>query len=531
MTVTASAPRVAIYARYSSDNQRDASIADQLRICREFAARQGWTVVQEFADHAISGSTLILRPGVQALLRDALDRQFEIVLSEALDRLSRDLADTAGLFKRFTFAGIRVVTISEGDVTRLHIGLKGLMNESYLDDLTLKTRRGMRGRIEGGKSAGGLSYGYRLVPGQLGDREIDSGEATTVRRIFSLFAAGQSPKAICKLLNGERVPGPHGAAWSPSTIYGNGKRGTGLLNNELYVGRMVWNRLRYVKDPDTGKRVSRLNPEADWITKAVPFFRIIDDGLWQTVKARQAATTKAQSAGIDRARRPKYLLSGLTKCAECGGGFTLSSRDRLRCFNASNRGTCSNTRAILRSEVEARVLHAIQARLFEPGQFERFCEEFMARVEERRREHLASLTGKRRELDRVKREIQKVIEAIKAGFALGELKIEWDALQVRKDELTAALGTTAVPEEPALHPHMAAIFRQKVISLAEGLQDESKHSTAREALRQILERIEIPAGDELLKVVGNLGAMLDAVAERFPGRRVAVANAGCGGGI
>jgi len=86
---------VAIYARYSSDNQRDASIADQLRICREFAARQGWTVVQEFTDHAISGATL-LRSGIQALMRDALNGRFDVVLAEALDRFSRDQEDTAG---------------------------------------------------------------------------------------------------------------------------------------------------------------------------------------------------------------------------------------------------------------------------------------------------------------------------------------------------------------------------------------------------------------------------------------------------
>ena len=81
--------KVAIYARYSSDNQRDASIADQLRICREFAARQGWTVVQEFTDHAVSGATL-LRSGFQALMRDALNRRFDVVLAESLDRFSRD---------------------------------------------------------------------------------------------------------------------------------------------------------------------------------------------------------------------------------------------------------------------------------------------------------------------------------------------------------------------------------------------------------------------------------------------------------
>jgi DNA invertase Pin-like site-specific DNA recombinase len=85
--------KAAIYARYSSDNQCDASIADQLRICREYASRQDWTVVQEFRDHAISGATL-LRSGFQALMRDALNRRFDVVLAESLDRFSRDQEDT-----------------------------------------------------------------------------------------------------------------------------------------------------------------------------------------------------------------------------------------------------------------------------------------------------------------------------------------------------------------------------------------------------------------------------------------------------
>jgi site-specific DNA recombinase len=129
--------KVAIYARYSSDNQRDASIADQLRICREFAARQGWTVAQEFTDHAISGATL-LRSGFQALMRDALNRRFDIVLAESLDRFSRDQEETAGLFKRLTFAGVNIVTLAEGDITHLHIGFKGTMNALFLKDLADK---------------------------------------------------------------------------------------------------------------------------------------------------------------------------------------------------------------------------------------------------------------------------------------------------------------------------------------------------------------------------------------------------------
>src|SRR5262245_33573930 len=273
-------------------------------------------------------------------MRDALNRRFDVVLAESLDRFSRDQEDTAGLFKRLTFAGVNIVTIAEGDITHLHIGFKGTMNALFLKDLAEKTHRGLRGRVEDGKSAGGLCYGYRVVKTlnagtvTTGEREIDPEQAAVVERIFRDFVAGVSPEAIVKLLNREGIPGPFRGSWSPSTIHGNAKRGTGILNNELYVGRMVWNRLRYVKNPDTGKRVSRLNPPNEWIAKSVPALRIISDEVWEAAKNRQRATRRAvaESGNIGRARRPQYLFSGLTKCGVCGSGFIMAGTNRLWCF-------------------------------------------------------------------------------------------------------------------------------------------------------------------------------------------------------
>jgi hypothetical protein len=118
--------RVALYARYSTDNQRDASIADQFRVCRVFAEKQGWHVVQEYSDHAVSGASL-LRTGVQTLIADALAGRFQLVLAETMDRLSRDQEDIAGLYKRMAYADVKIVTLSEGEVTHLHVGLKGTM--------------------------------------------------------------------------------------------------------------------------------------------------------------------------------------------------------------------------------------------------------------------------------------------------------------------------------------------------------------------------------------------------------------------
>src|SRR6266571_570576 len=328
--------RVALYARYSSDQQRAASIADQQRTCREFAVRQGWDVVADYTDAAMSGASL-MRPGFQSLMHAALAGTFEVVLAESLDRFSRDQEDTAGLFKRLTFAGVRIVTLSEGDIGHLHVGFKGTMNALYLNDLAEKTHRGLRGRVEVGRSGGGLSYGYRVVrvlEGQpRGDREVHAEEAAIVQRVFRSFVAGVSPKAIGKTLNAEGIPGPMGVAWSPSTIHGHAGRGTGILNNELYVGRLVWNRQHYVKDPDTGKRLARPNPPEAWIIVDVPHLRIVDDPLWQAAKARQESTRYTMNAVIVRARRPKFLFSGLTRCESCGGGFVLSSHDLLTCFN------------------------------------------------------------------------------------------------------------------------------------------------------------------------------------------------------
>ena len=460
--------KVAIYARYSSDNQRDASIADQLRVCHDFAARQGWTVVHEFTDHAVSGAAL-LRSGFQTLMRDALNGRFDVVLAEALDRFSRDQEDTAGLFKRLTFAGVNIVTLAEGDITHLHVGLKGTMNALFLKDLADRTRRGLRGRVELGKSGGGLCYGYKVMRAThdgaaTGDREIVPAEAEVIRRIFRDYSAGMSPKALAKRLNAEGCPGPGGAPLNPSTIHGNPGRGTGILNNELYVGRLVWNRLRYVKDPDTGKRVSRLNAPSERVTTAVPDLRIVDGELWNEVKARQTEMRRVASSGdpkrFNQARRPKYLFSGLTKCAECGGGYVMYWRDRLACFGARLRATCTNRLTISRQEVEERVLVALREKLMRRDLFEDFCREYVRELNRLRMEHRAGLSSARTELATVEREIRKLVQAIKDGVLALSIKDELLCLETRRAELQSRLNAPEMPE--LLHPRMSDVYREKV---------------------------------------------------------------------
>ncbi len=497
-----------------------------MRVCRAFAERQGWTVTEEYADHAVSGATL-LRAGFQSLMREALNRRFDVVLAESLDRFSRDQEDTAGLFKRLTFAGVNIVTLAEGDITHLHIGFKGTMNALFLKDLTEKTHRGLRGRIEDGKSAGGLCYGYRVVKtlsgGNVttGEREIEPAQAQVVERIFREFITGVSPKQIAKNLNREGVPGPFGGPWSPSTIYGNARRGTGILNNELYIGRLVWNRLRYVKNPDTGKRVSRLNPSSEWMSKDVPQLRILADDLWTAAKARQKQTRHAMTSvrRIGVAKRPQYLFSGLTKCGICGAGFIMSSKNRLGCFGARDQGRCANHLTIRREEVEARVLRALQEKLLRQDLFEEFCDEFTREMNRLRMEHRASLSAAEREIERIEVRRKKLIEMVMDGVAPSEVKDEINANAVRREDLKARLAAADAPP-PLLHPEMAELYRQKVTALAQALEHPETRTEASEALRGLIDAIVLtPDQDELrIELKGNLAAMLRAAtnAKRSP---------------
>src|ERR1700731_892001 len=125
-----------------------------VRQCREHAAREGWTIVDCYSDRAISGASLI-RPGIQKLLTDVQAGRFDIVLSEALDRISRDQEDVAAVFKRLRFAGVSIVTLSEGEISELHVGLKGTMNALFLKDLAMTTIAASEAASRPARSAAG----------------------------------------------------------------------------------------------------------------------------------------------------------------------------------------------------------------------------------------------------------------------------------------------------------------------------------------------------------------------------------------
>ncbi|TNC82824.1 MAG: resolvase [Oleiphilus sp.] len=516
--------RISIYARYSSDLQSDASIEDQIRLCSERADSENWKVVNCYTDAGISGASL-MRPGIQSLLSAAMNGEFDILLAEALDRLSRDQEDIAGIFKRMEFAGVKIITLSEGEISSLHIGLKGTMNAMFLKDLADKTRRGLRGRVENGKSGGGLAFGYQVVKqfnaqGEAirGDRTIDEDQAEIVRRIFHEYAhENRSPKAIASGLNEDGIPCPSGKAWGQSTINGNRKRGTGILNNHLYIGELIWNRQRFIKDPATGRRVPRFNAESEWIRQSVPDLRIVPQPLWEAAKARQKELDK-RSGNLGSRKRPQYLLSGLLVCGNCGGGFSKINSERYGCSSARNKGesVCTNKKTIKRDLLEGKVLNALQSHLMRDELVQVFCEEYARHMNALRAAQNAALASRKTEAAKLAKEKENIIQAIKDGFPASMVKDELERVAKRQDELAALMDSQDEEPRPLIHSTMSRRYRSEISALTSALTNGGA-AEAREEVRGLIEKIVLTPkdGEDQLSIDlhGDLAGILRIAAE------------------
>ena len=442
--------RCAIYARYSSDLQRESSIEDQIRRCREHAFGRGWFVVEGFviADRAISAASVAGRDGLQRLVKAAksMDRPFDCLLVDDTSRLARDLSDALRTLKTLEFYGVTVVSVSQGidssqGNARPLLAMHGIMDEQYLVDLAKKVHRGQEGRALNGFTTGGRVYGYNNVPIEDPNRiakygrpavlgvklEVNAKQAAVVLRIFKMYAEGHGLRAIAVLLNEEQVPGPNGL-WSRYTIHE-------MLRNERYRGVNVWGRTQKARNPETGRKVSRTTSPSQWRRVDVPEWRIIPEALWLTVEERR----KESEANFHRnggtsynGRGRAYLFSGSLLCGNCGGSMVVCAGGGRRgyvkygCHRHKHNGTCDNKLMIRRDRLEEQLLDAIQQRILSPKILDSAinrCEEEVRRrlVEMTRQGAVVSVESLQKDLEERKRRRAKLIEAIETAGDIASL--------------------------------------------------------------------------------------------------------------
>ena len=248
--------------------------------------------------------------------------------------------------------------------------------------------------------------------------------------------------------------------------------------------------------------------------------RILDDHLWNAVKARQGEMrTERDESGIadvrkmNHRRRPKYLFSGLTRCACCGGGYSAISTALIGCSTARNKGTCDNRTNIRRDELETRVLNALRTRLVDPELFAHFCEAFTREMNRLRMDGRAGIAAAEAEAEMAKidRELDTLLNLILKGGAADAINSKMVLLEHRKKELALFLAEAEEPP-PLLHPLMALQYRKRVQQLYEALQDEEeeKRVEAADILRSLVDKIVLTPVDGKVEidVQGDLAGIL-----------------------
>ncbi len=524
------------------------SIETQLMMCRREVMREGWQEVLCFTDAAESAATMH-RPGMKALLAAVAAGRVDIVYADAMDRLSRSQADIATLFDLLRFRGILLATRKEGVVTPLHIGMIGTINAEQLSATSDKTRDALVRRHAMGKNLGGSAYGdeKRIEHDGNGERirglqQIVPNEATVVVRIFEDYAAGLSPIAITRRLNADSVPSPRSgkasrhplgtaAAWTPNTLTGNAARGTGILNNPLYVGRWPYGKQTYCKNPETGKRHAFVNPEdkrSDDVES--PALGIVPVELWDRVKSRQATLahsakprTKMASLPFFVQQRPRYLLTGKMTCGSCGASYAKSGKTWFGCQGAAKKGPtwCDNRLTIRQDELDTRVMAGLSSEMLRNDVVATFLEEYEAETRgltaetfDARPEREAELANLDHQLGYAKAAILKGVDAT---VFVDEMKIWTDRRKALLAELELAEQETAVtvsPEPELLTPDLGRVYREKVERLTEAFEDDALKAQAFERLRALIEAVVLTPedGDLTIDLRGKLASMLELCA-------------------
>lgn len=334
---------------------------------------------------------------------------------------------------------------------------------------------------------------------------------------------GKSPRAIARGLNADGISSPGGKGWRDTTIRGHATRRTGILRNELYAGRLLWNKQTYVRDPDSGKRLARVRKPEENVVIEVPYLRIVGQDLWDRAQARLLAirqlpgVAKSRASEFWKLRRPKYLFTGLIRCGHCGASLQAVGKDYLACAAARNGAACTNRKSVRRSPIEEAVLEGLKSHLMAPDLVEEFIRAFH---EELNRKHAADdleREGRAQELARLSRKLRGLYDAIADGLRTPGLQNEPLALESRERELRAAMDRAPTPT-PRFHPKLANRYRELIDQLHVALNNADARSEAVEILRMLITDISVnTSGDADTTVIltGDIVKLLALPVGRF----------------
>ena len=405
--------KAVIYARYSSDSQREESIEGQLRECTEYAERNGITILRSYIDRALSARTAD-RPEFQNMIKDSEQKLFDVVLIWKLDRFSRDRYDSAHYKRILKKNGVKVVSVKEN----ISDGPEGIILESMLEgyaeyysaELSEKIQRGQKENALKCKNNGGNTpLGY--VVGADGVLAVDPLTAPLVTEIFTRYDSGESISEITASLNGRGLKTKKGKAFKIGGV-------SLILKNRKYIGEYQY-----------GSVI---------IPKGIP--AIIDDDLFDRVQRRMAFNKKAPAKAK---ATEEYLLTTKLFCGTCerlmaGESGTSSTKGvkhyYYKCGGAKRKLGCKR-KAVRKHWIErAAVLVTVQ-RVLQDDEISRIAEAIVALQEKED----TSLPAMRQQLTECEKAIDNMLNAIQMGVLTASTKERLEKLEMQREELKLSI--------------------------------------------------------------------------------------------
>ena len=507
--------RASIYARYSSENQREESIDDQIASCRRAAAARGWVVLEDhvYADAAHSGASHD-RPALLQLLEAAKRQLFDVLFVDDLSRLSRSNLYLLVTLADLDYAGVRLVSVADSldtadEGATFAIQVRGVFNQLSLSDLRAKTLRGQRGQKDRGFFVGERTYGFRSHPcGEVrvgpGGRTRAAGyhmhihppEAAVVLRIFEEYAAGVPITRIIVSLNRDGVPHPkpRASGWGPSTVHG-------ILQNLKYTGVWTWNRTGKRRDPRTGRRHSFVKPASEHIVITDETLRIVPQPLWDAVQAQKAQVGKVWPGGkrrgftADQGSRseayPNHLFDGMLRCSCCkqaicrvsgkGGGY-------YGCHGAARR-VCDNRLMVSRRKLERIFLRELRCRLLDPAVIHYALTRLADEVAKLHGSVSDLRSRKQAELSAARGELNNLLAFVRRGHASDSVAAEIAKVEARVSRFEVELDALPADDAPSLPIPSEEWIAERVVELQALL--ERRTPKAASVLRRLFGKVHL----------------------------------------
>ena len=433
-----------IYARYSSDNQREESIEGQLRECNDFAKRNDITIIDSYIDRAFSATT-DRRPAFQKMIKDSAKNMFDVIIVWKLDRFARNRYDSAHYKAQLRKNGVKVISanenISEGSEGIILESVLEGMAEYYSADLSEKVIRGLTENAMKCKFNGGpITFGYYIDDER--HFQIDEETASYVRMIFKNYDSGMTMKEIAEDLNNRGATNSRGGRFTINII-------SKILSNRRYIGEYIF---RDIVKPG-----------------GIP--AIIDTALFDRVqhKLEQNKHAAAKYKADD-----EYILTTKLYCGKCksfmvgesGVNHQGTKYRYYKCIDAK-RGRGCDKKAVKKDDIENAVLNVVIATLSNDDYVGSLIDSLMKMQESEN----TTLKLLQQELSKVEKKIKNMINAIEQGIITDSTKTRLQELEGKKKDIEIEIAKEQIAKPKYTREQYKEFFeRSKVADLTDHKQ-------------------------------------------------------------